>query len=365
VGEWFGALEDVGMSGGFWKGRRVFLTGHTGFKGSWLALLLHDAGARVFGYAIDPPTDPSLFAVARVASLLAGHTIADIRDADALGAAMHSASPDIVFHLAAQSLVRESYRQPVETYAVNVLGSVNLLEAVRGCASVRAVVNVTSDKCYENAGTGRAHEESDPLGGHDPYSSSKACAELVTSAYRDSFLATRGVAVATARAGNVIGGGDWARDRLVPDFLRALDAGHAASIRHPEAIRPWQHVLEPVSAYLLLAQALVEDGATRAGAWNFGPDEADACTVGWLLDRLTARRPQARWERDAGKHPREAPTLMLSSAKARGELGWQPRWNVAEAVDRTLEWHDAWRGGKDMRAVCIEQIEAFRQPVNA
>jgi len=353
------------MSRGFWVGRRVFLTGHTGFKGGWLALALHHAGARVSGYATDPPTEPSLFAVARVASLLSNHTIADIRNAEALGVALRAASPEIVFHLAAQSLVRESYRNPVETYAVNVFGSVNLLETVRGCSSVRAVVNVTSDKCYENVGTGRAHGEADALGGHDPYSSSKACAELVTSAYRDSFLAAQGVTVATARAGNVIGGGDWASDRLVPDFLRALDAGRAASIRHPDAIRPWQHVLEPVSAYLLLAQALVEQGVARAGAWNFGPDEAEACTVSWMLDRLTAQRPHARWERDVGCHPHEAPRLMLNSAKARKELGWQPHWDVAEAVDRTLEWHDAWRRGDDMRALSLEQIEAHRQPVSA
>ena len=353
------------MNDGFWFGKSVFMTGHTGFKGSWLALMLRDAGARVSGYAMEPPSDPSLFAVARVENDLATHTIADIRDGEALAAALRAASPEVVFHLAAQSLVRESYRQPVETYGVNVIGSVNLLDAVRRCETVRAVVNVTSDKCYENARVDRAHAENDVLGGHDPYSSSKACSELVTAAYRDSFLAAQGVAVATARAGNVIGGGDWAPDRLVPDFFRALDAGSVVAIRNPDAIRPWQYVLEPLSGYMLLAKRLLEAGAACAGAWNFGPEEADACTVAWLLDRLTTHRPHARWHRDANRHPYEAPRLTLDSNKAKAELGWRPRWNVAEAVDRTLEWHDAWRRGEDMRAICLQQIDAHRHPAGA
>ena len=342
----------------FWRGRRVFLTGHTGFKGGWLALLLARAGAEVHGYALAPATRPDLFGVAGIRSALAAHTIADVRDAVALRAAFERAAPEVVFHLAAQPLVRASYRDPVETYATNVMGTVHLLDTVRTAqAPVRAVVNVTSDKCYADDARPIARREGDALGGHDPYASSKACAELVSAAYRDAFLAGRGIGLATARAGNVIGGGDWAEDRLLPDVLRALDTGRAVAIRHPQAIRPWQHVLEPLEGYLMLAERLVSDATTVADAWNFGPDAADARPVAELLDHIAARRPAFAWERAPGPHPHETPTLLLDSARARTLLGWRPRWNVADALDRTLEWHAAWRGGADMHAFCLAQIE--------
>ena len=357
------ALEDVDVKAGFWRGRSVFVTGHTGFKGGWLALWLQQAGALVHGYSLAPPTTPNLFSEAEVAAGLVSHTVDDIRNANALHAALAAAAPDVVFHLAAQPLVRYSYAEPVETFEVNVLGTVNLFEAVRCCASVRAVVNVTTDKCYENRGDGREFRETDPLGGHDPYAASKACSELVTASYRDAFLAGAGVAVASARAGNVIGGGDWAPDRLVPDVLRASDAQHLVSIRHPEATRPWQHVLDPLSGYLLLAQRLVESpgGAERdalASAWNFGPAAEDARPVAWLLDHLMAKLPGASWQRASGVHPHEAPQLQLDSRKARDTLGWRPRRRLGHALDRTVDWHQAWRRGEAMRAVSLAQIEA-------
>jgi CDP-glucose 4,6-dehydratase len=343
----------------FWRGKRVFITGHTGFKGSWLTLWLQRLGADVHGYALPPPTQPDLFTVAGVASGLAGHTLADVRDAAALKRALVSAMPEVVFHLAAQPLVRRSYHDPVETYAVNVLGTVHLLEAVRACPVVRSVVNVTTDKCYENNESFPAYRETEPLGGHDPYSSSKACSELVTAAYRTSFLADAGVAVASARAGNVIGGGDWARDRLLPDFFRAADEQRPLDVRHPEATRPWQHVLEPLAGYLLLAQRLALQGQHFAGSWNFGPADADARAVRWILDRLSARLPGTRWQSHPGPHPHEAHQLRLDSSKAARQLGWTARWDLAVALDRTVEWHRAWRAGGDMNATCLAQIEAY------
>ena len=363
MGQRSGALEDVVVSAGFWRNRSVFITGHTGFKGSWLALWLHRAGARVHGYALAPPTTPNLFTVADVAASMASHTLADVRHAGALRVALAAAAPEVVFHLAAQPLVRHSYAEPVETFEVNVIGTVQLFEAVRGCPSVRVVINVTTDKCYQNNGDGRAYREGDPLGGHDPYAASKACSEIVTASYRSAFLAAAGVAVASARAGNVIGGGDWAADRLVPDVLRASDAGRPVPIRNPEATRPWQHVLDPLSGYLLLAERLLQSPRDArlealAGAWNFGPGSEDARPVSWLLDHLTAQLPGSAWQQAAGTHPHEAPQLQLDSAKARTELGWQPRWRLGQALDHTVEWHQAWRRGAAMRGVCLAQIAA-------
>jgi CDP-glucose 4,6-dehydratase len=343
----------------FWRGRRVLITGHTGFKGSWLCLWLTSLGAEVHGYALPPPTAPSLFDVAKVGDLLASSEIADVRDSEALCATVRRVRPEVVFHLAAQPLVRYSYRAPLETYAVNVMGTAHLLEAVRQCDGVRAVVSVTTDKCYENREWPWGYREYEPLGGHDPYSSSKACAELVSAAYRDSFLAASGVALATARAGNVIGGGDWATDRLLPDFLRALDAGETLTIRSPGAIRPWQHVLEPLSGYLALAEALVTTGAQAAEAWNFGPVDDDARQVGWILDRLSTRIPELRWQLDASPQPHEANYLKLDSSKARARLGWVPRWRLGKALDMTVGWHRAWRQGSDMRAVSLAQIAEY------
>ena len=347
------------MNAQFWHGRRVLITGHTGFKGSWLCLWLTSMGAEVHGYALPPPTDPSLFEVAKVSELLSTSEVADVRDGDILCAAVRRVRPEVVFHLAAQPLVRYSYRAPVETYAVNVMGTVHLLEAIRQCDSVRAVVSVTTDKCYKNREWPWGYRENEPLGGHDPYSSSKACAELVSAAYRTSFLAKSGVALATARAGNVIGGGDWAADRLLPDFLRALDAGETLTIRSPGAIRPWQHVLEPLSGYLSLAEALVTSGAQAAEAWNFGPVDDDARPVGWILDHLAASVPELRWQCDSASQPHEANYLKLDSSKARAHLGWAPRWRLDKALDMTVAWHRAWRQGGNMRALSLAQIAEY------
>jgi CDP-glucose 4,6-dehydratase len=342
-----------------WKGQRVFVTGHTGFKGGWLCLWLQSAGADVHGYALQPPTTPSLFDEAGIERGMASHTIGDVRDYDALSAAMARARPDVVFHFAAQPLVRYSYQHPVETYATNVMGTVHLLEAVRAIPGIKAVVNITSDKCYDNreslAGP-HGYREDDPMGGDDPYSSSKGCAELVTAAYRRAFLAEAGVPVATARAGNVIGGGDWAADRLIPDVLRAVDAGATLTIRSPGAVRPWQHVLEPLSGYLALAGRLCTEGAAAAEAWNFGPADDDARPVQWIVEYVAARCPGLSWKHDASPQPHEAAYLKLDSGKARARLGWKPRWRLEAALDKTLEWHDAWRRGGDMRQITLSQI---------
>lgn len=349
-------LEGVAVNRDFWQGKRVFLTGHTGFKGGWLALWLSEMGAEVHGYALTPPTDPNLFTVAGVAGRLASSTIADIRDTETLARAMRVARPDIILHLAAQPLVRHSYVEPVETYAVNVMGTVHLLEAARRSPHLKAIVNVTTDKCYENREWVWPYRENEAMGGADPYSSSKACSELVTAAWRASFLAAAGIHLASARAGNVIGGGDWAADRLVPDFLRALDAGKILDIRSPDAIRPWQHVLEPLTGYLLLAERLYDEGETFAEGWNFGPDEHDARPVRWIVDHLCRQVPGAAWQCDSAPQPHEANTLKLDSAKAKARLGWQPRWDLAEALTRTLDWHRAWRSGADMTDICLAQI---------
>ncbi len=352
------------VNAAFWRGKRVFITGHTGFKGGWLALWLKQLGAELHGYALAPPTEPNLFTVAALRGLFASHTEADVRDAAALRTALCTAQPHAVFHLAAQPLVRASYVEPVATYAVNVMGTVNLLEAVRSCEAVRAVVNVTTDKCYENREVATGYRERDALGGHDPYSNSKACAELVTAAYRNSFLTACGVNVATARAGNVIGGGDWATDRLLPDFFRAHAQGHALEVRHPGAVRPWQHVLAPLAGYLMLAEKLCTEGNAFASAWNFGPSQADATPVHAVLDALAARVPGASWRAVADSAVHEAHLLSLDSAKAHAQLGWQPRWALGEALARTAEWHAEWCAGADMAGVSRSQIAAYEAASN-
>jgi CDP-glucose 4,6-dehydratase len=344
----------------FWSGKRVFLTGHTGFKGGWLSLWLQSMGAEVHGYALNPPTDINLFTVADVSKGMASSVIADIREADKLSQAMQLARPDIVFHLAAQPLVRHSYVQPVETYAVNVMGTVHLLEAVRATSSVKAVVNVTTDKCYENREWVWGYRENEALGGFDPYSSSKGCAELVTSAYRQSFLAPAGIALASARAGNVIGGGDWAADRLIPDFLRAMDAGETLNIRSPLATRPWQHVLEPLSGYLMLAEQLYTKGAGFAEAWNFGPGDDDARPVRWIVERMAEMRTDVNWQCSETQQPHEANYLKLDSSKAHNQLGWEPRWRLSTALQKTLAWHEAWRNAADMKSVTLAQINEYQ-----
>lgn len=347
------------MNPAFWRGRRVFLTGHTGFKGGWLSLWLVELGAEVYGYALAPPTEPNFITVAGLEKRLAASTLADIRDAGTLERAMRTARPEVVLHLAAQPLVRQSYVEPVETFAVNVMGTVNLLEAVRRTPEAKAVVNVTTDKCYENREWVWPYRENEALGGHDPYSGSKACSELVTAAWRRSFLEAAGVQLASARAGNVIGGGDWAADRLVPDFLRALDAGRPLVVRSPLATRPWQHVLEPLSGYLALAEKLYKEGGAFAEAWNFGPDEADARTVQWIVETLCARVPGAAWQHDPAPQPHEAHSLRLDSAKAHVRLGWRPRWNLQRALEATLGWHRAWRAGTNMASYSLNQIREY------
>lgn len=352
-------MKEQQPDGAFWNGRRVFVTGHTGFKGGWLCLWLHGMGAEVHGYALPPPTEPSLFDLARVGEAIASSTIGDIRDYEKLSAVVAARRPEIVFHLAAQPLVRYSYQRPLETYSVNVMGLVYLLEAVRSIRTVKALVNVTSDKCYEDRGLSMPYREEEPMGGHDPYSSSKGCAELITAAYRSSFLASAGVAIATARAGNVIGGGDWAADRLLPDFFRALDSQASLAIRSPHAIRPWQHVLEPVSGYVMLAEGLATRGASLAESWNFGPEEEDARSVGWIVEHLTSSHPGVSWNCTTIPQPHEADYLKLDSSKARARLAWRPRWRLETALDKTLEWYLACRNGRNMRDVTVSQIAEY------
>jgi CDP-glucose 4,6-dehydratase len=347
------------MNPEFWRDKAIFVTGHTGFKGAWLSLWLGHMGAKVHGYATEPPTSPNLFTVANVLPVLASHTIADIRDSEALTAAMLHAAPEIIFHMAAQSLVRLSYRHPVETFAVNVLGTVNVLEAARSCASVRAIVNVTTDKCYENGEWVWAYREIDRLGGRDPYSSSKACSELATAAYRSSYLKSRGVAVATARAGNVIGGGDWAQDRLIPDFFRSVQGRSELMVRNPNATRPWQHVLDSLAGYLRLAECLVNAGGDACDAWNFGPDNRDVRPVQWVIEYLCRRVPEARCKHLDVPQVHEATELRLDSSKARVYLNWSSKWQLATALDRTADWYLRWIAGDKMHDLCIAQINEY------
>ncbi|WP_020145248.1 CDP-glucose 4,6-dehydratase [Terracoccus sp. 273MFTsu3.1] len=343
----------------FWPGKRVLVTGHTGFKGSWLTLWLTSLGAEVTGYALPPPTSPSMFAALALGDGIES-VIGDVRDEAMLKDIVLAAAPEIVFHLAAQPLVRRSYADPVGTYATNVLGTVHLLEAVRATPGVRVVVNVTSDKAYENSEGDRGYRETDPMGGHDPYSSSKGCAELVTSTYRRSFFAEGATALASARAGNVLGGGDWAEDRLVPDILRAFAAGEKAEIRNPGSVRPWQHVLEPLSGYLLLAQRLWLGGQTYAEGWNFGPHEGDARPVSWIADALAREWGNgAVWGTEDRRQPHEATYLRLDVSKARRQLGWGPRWSLADALTHVVAWQRAWLSGDDVHALCLQQIDDY------
>jgi len=349
---------------GFWRGKKVFLTGHTGFKGAWLCIWLHSLGARVTGYSLEPPSEPSLFVDARVKGLLEGSHLADIRDLDALRVAMREAAPEIVIHMAAQSLVRKSYQSPIETYEVNVIGTAKVLEAVRRTNGVKAVVNVTSDKCYDNREWLWGYREGEPMGGYDPYSSSKGCSELVTSAYRGSFFSEdsyeeHGVALASARAGNVIGGGDWAQDRLLPDCLRAVIAGRPIQIRNPGAIRPWQHVLEPLSGYLVLAQKLYKGGTEYADAWNFGPDIDSERPVDYIVSRVIDMLGYKDYEKQPGEHPHEAGYLKLDSSRARALLGWQPRWDLNTAIDKIIEYMKAHVDKRDLLELCRSQIKQY------
>jgi len=341
----------------FWKNKRVFLTGHTGFKGSWLSLWLQSLGCEVTGYALTPPTVPNLYEVADVAQGMTS-IIANILDLPKLQTSMQTARPDIVIHMAAQPLVRQSYAEPVETYATNVMGTVHVLESVRTTPSVKVVIVVTTDKCYENKEEmHRAYHENEPMGGHDPYSSSKACAELITAAYRKSFLEEQGIAVATARAGNVIGGGDWAANRLVPDVLKAFERNEVVQIRNPQSIRPWQHVLEPLSGYLTLAEYLYSCGSGYSEGWNFGPHDEHACPVNWIVEQLAFSWGNGvTWLLDSGQHPHEANYLKLDISKAKARLGWTPCWSLETALKNITDWHRAWLCQEDMKKLCLQQI---------
>jgi CDP-glucose 4,6-dehydratase len=344
----------------FWKGKRVFLTGHTGFKGGWLSLWLQSMGAQLYGYSLHPPSTPSLFCEARVGCGMKWK-VGDVRDYSTLFTAMEDWKPEIIIHMAAQPLVRYSYENPAETYAINVMGTVNVLEAARRISSSKVIVNVTSDKCYQNKESIWGYREDDPMGGFDPYSSSKGCSELVTSCYDRSFFKERGMALASARAGNVIGGGDWARDRLVPDILGALEENQSVIIRNPTAIRPWQHVLEPLSGYLILAESLYAEGVKFSGGWNFGPHAEDARSVKCIVEDLCkAWGRGARWHADDRSHPHEAQHLTLDITKAVRELKWQPRWTLEITVQKIAQWHRQWLSGNDMYIACLEQIQDYQ-----
>ncbi len=353
------------MNEHFWKGKKVLLTGHTGFKGSWISLWLQSMGAELIGYSLAPPSQPSLFEVASVANDMQSLE-GDVRDLDHIMAVVGQHRPEIVIHMAAQALVRPSYDSPVDTYASNVMGTVNVLEAVRVVGGVSAVLCITSDKCYENREWVWGYRENEPMGGYDPYSNSKGCAELVASSYRNSFFSAatysqHGVALATARAGNVIGGGDWALDRLVPDILRAIMAKQTVVIRNPNAIRPWQHVLESLAGYLLLVEQLATNGAKYAEGWNFGPADEDAKPVSWIVDRLTASMGEGlTWERDGAEQPHEAHYLKLDCSKARTHLGFKPRLGLATTLDWISEWCQAYMAGQDMRLLTLSQIERYK-----
>ena len=353
------------MNPAFWTGKRVLLTGHTGFKGSWLSLWLQSIGAQITGYALPPPTNPSLFEIAEVAKGMTS-VIGDIRDLSKLQATFTQYRPEIVIHLAAQPLVRSSYQNPVDTYATNVMGTVHILEAVRNTPSVKAVVNITTDKCYENREWVWGYRENEPMGGFDPYSSSKGCAELVSAAYRSSFFNSanythHGVALATARAGNVIGGGDWAQDRLIPDILGSFVQGHKVNIRNPHSIRPWQHVLEPLRGYLMLAEQLFERGPSFGEAWNFGPNDEDSKTVEYVVAQMAYMWGKgAQWQIDSGKNPHEAQYLKLDISKARTRLDWQPALCLRDALALTIDWSKQRQAGSDMHKFTLEQLQSYQ-----
>ncbi len=379
MGEWKSAVEDVGLkmsasinlgrvNPSFWKGKNVFLTGHTGFKGGWLSLWLSSMGAKVTGFALAPNTKPNLFEVAQVQSLLNNSHIADIRDLASLQKAITQTQPEIVIHMAAQPLVRYSYANPVETYATNVMGTVHVLESIRNIDSVRAAIIVTTDKCYENKEWPWGYRENEPMGGYDPYSNSKGCAELVTGAYRQSYFSSdpyhrHKVGIASARAGNVIGGGDWSDDRLIPDAIKAFENNQSLMIRNPLATRPWQHVLEPLSGYLVLAQALYRDGTNFDGAWNFGPKDDDVRSVQEVVNLLIQNwRSPARWKQNSAKQPHEACSLKLDCSKARQYLGWTPKWSLEQAIEKIAQWQEAFQQEKNMQEFTFQQINRYQKP---
>jgi CDP-glucose 4,6-dehydratase len=349
----------------FWPGKRVLLTGHTGFKGSWLSLWLQSLGAELVGYALAPPTNPSLFEMADVAQGMTS-VIGDIRDLTKLESVFAKHRPEIVIHMAAQPLVRNSYQNPIETYSTNVMGTVYLLETIRNTAGIKVVVNVTSDKCYENREWVWGYRENEPMGGFDPYSSSKGCAELISSSYRSSFFnvdeySIHGTAVATVRAGNVIGGGDWAQDRLIPDILTAFEQGRKVEIRNPNAVRPWQHVMEPLRGYLMLTEKLFEDGPGFAEAWNFGPDAHDTKPVIWIVEQMAALwGPDAKWKINTCQHPHEAHHLQLDISKVCSRLDWHPSLPLQDALALVVDWTKQRLAGSDMRQLTLAQLSCYQ-----
>lgn len=352
------------MNPDFWRGKKVFVTGHSGFKGSWLSLWLHEMGAIVKGYSLPAPTTPSLYEEAQIGGCVESEE-GDIRNFEQLRKSISLFQPEIVFHMAAQPLVRLSYDDPIGTYSTNVMGTVHLLEAVKQVGGIKAVVNITSDKCYENREWVWGYREEEAMGGYDPYSNSKGCAELVASSYRQSFFnedkyEDHGCALASVRAGNVIGGGDWADDRLIPDMLKAFSNGDAVEIRSPHAIRPWQHVLEPLSGYITIAEHLYENGTEYAEGWNFGPREDDAKPVQWIVENLVHQWGKgASWYLSEGEHPHEAHYLKLDCSKARMRLNWQPVWGLEETLNRIVVWQKAWLNGEDIKQHTLNEIKEY------
>ena len=354
----------------FWSGKKVFVTGHTGFKGAWLSLWLQTLGAEVTGYALEPGTNPNLFSLANVASGMKS-IIGDIRDLTYLRNSLVEASPEIVFHLAAQPIVLRSYEDPIETFSTNVMGTVNLLDSVRTCSSIQSLVNVTTDKCYENKEWTWAYRESDALGGHDPYSCSKSCSELVTESYRRSFFHADGqrgnrVMIATARAGNVIGGGDWADNRLLPDIIRAMEKQEPIRVRHPQAVRPWQHVLEPLYGYMMLASKMYESGSEYAEGWNFGPMNSDVRSVKWIVNKaieLWGEKVPVEYAETSGQ-PHEANSLMLDISKACQKLKWEPVWSIDRAISEVVLWHKAYLNGDNVRDICVKTMNRYQNELS-
>ncbi len=349
----------------FWKGKKVYVTGHTGFKGSWLCLWLQDMGAIVKGFALEPNTNPNLFTFAKVGQNMDSE-IGDITDLKHIADSMIAFNPEVLIHMAAQPLVRLSYQEPVLTYATNVMGTVNVLEAARKCINLKAIVSVTTDKCYENKEWAWGYRENEAMGGHDPYSSSKGCAELVTSAYRNSFFNSPNQAsLASARAGNVIGGGDWSDDRLIPDILKAFEKNEPVIVRNPMSTRPWQHVLEPLSGYLVLAEHLYEEGIAYAEAWNFGPKDEDCKSVNWILDKMVSKWGKgASWELDKNNNPHEAGYLKLDCSKAAMQLNWRPKWNLEETLESIINWQQNFLTGKNSKELCLREIAKYQKDQN-
>ncbi len=361
--EHYESKKNTMINASFWKDRKVLVTGHTGFKGSWLSLWLQHLGAKVIGISLDPPTTPSLYEQANVAAGMLSLR-EDIRNGEAIKELFQLHKPEIVFHLAAQPLVRYSYHEPVETYETNVMGTLNILEGIRSLDTVRAAVMITTDKCYENREWERGYRENDPMGGYDPYSSSKGAAELLIASYRNSFYpvgqSNDKTAIASARAGNVIGGGDWAEDRLVPDIVRALQNGEQVHIRNPNSIRPWQHVLEPLGGYLILAEKLVESGSKYSKAWNFGPLDKDAMPVQWIVKKMLKMWGEnSSWVIDDGDHPHEANYLKLDSSRANSKLDWHQKWNLESSIKEIVDWHKAEKNYEDLNKICLDQIKKY------